>query len=51
MSAGGDNPDSEPRSALENLPNSIDLVLQSLLLASTKPAQGLDGQLNLAAGP
>ena len=50
MSAGGDSSDSEPRLALENLPNSIDLVLQSSPLASSEPGERLDCHLNLAAG-
>ena len=50
MSAGGDSSDGEPRLALENLPNSIDLVDQSSPLASSEPGQRLDGHLNLAAG-
>ena len=49
MSAGGDSSDSEPWLALENLPNSIDLVLQSPL-ASSEPGERLDGHLHLAAG-
>ena len=43
-------PDGEPRLALENLPNSLDLVLQSSPLASSEPGERLDGHLNLAAG-
>ena len=50
MSAGGDSSDIEPRLALENLPNSIDLVLQSSPLASNEPGERLDSHLNLAAG-
>jgi hypothetical protein len=50
MSAGGDSPDSEPWLVPENLPNSIDLVLESSPLASGEPGEGLDGYVDLAAG-
>jgi hypothetical protein len=50
MPASTDSPDPEPRLAFQNLPNSLDLVLQSLQLASSEPGERLDGHLNLAAG-
>ena len=50
MRAGGDGPHGEPGRALENLPNSLHLVLQSPELTSSKPGERLDGHLNLPAG-
>src|SRR5215207_9538684 len=51
MPASTDSPDREPRLALENLPNSLDLALQGPQLASSEPGERLDGHLNLAARP
>jgi hypothetical protein len=49
VSTGADSPYREPRLALQDLPDPLDLTLQFLMLISGEPAEWLNSHLNLPA--
>jgi hypothetical protein len=50
VSTGGDTPDRQPGLTLEDLPDSLNLGLQSSPLTSGKPGERLDGYVNPSTG-